>query len=290
MMKIVLSFVLLCLSCVVEALPIGNPWEVEMQPFCPCFSSTNFGVGYYGDKVFNRRMRVDQNIDGQNLKNTSITSYAGLLVYNICQTVDVFCTLGTSCINITTPDQVFDPVFNTPLFFQPTNDIVNIRSETSFSYSVGLRSILWQQGPFVLGGEGQYFFSNPHINSIDGVGSSRITYPKKNVTIKYSEWQLGLAGAVNLYFGEGVAVIPYAGISWASAKMDMGNAKEPLQPPAGIQDMLVGRVLTLFDLTNQKNWGYAIGLNLIGFNRFSFGIERRFASENAFSGTVQMRF
>jgi hypothetical protein len=52
----------LVFSCTLEALPLGNPLEPALlgNGICTpwCYPSSRFSIGFYGDYVFNRHLRV----------------------------------------------------------------------------------------------------------------------------------------------------------------------------------------------------------------------------------------
>ena len=115
------------------ALPVGNPAEASL--FCDSLFSwcwcENFGVrlGYYGDFVFDRKMKLDAP-SKDCLRRTEIYTNAGYLVINFLNRVDVFGTLGATKINIDANNQNFSP----RLFPEDKFQKFNLETDTNFSW------------------------------------------------------------------------------------------------------------------------------------------------------------
>src|SRR5262245_1833417 len=121
MKKLILT-TLVCLSMgIAYALPLGNPSEASLfkrgvllgasqcnkrDPCCFWFDAWNVRLGYYGDFVFNRNLKIDgEGLDqGEDIEITQIFTNAGYLVLNLCDKLDIFGTLGASRIHIISND------------------------------------------------------------------------------------------------------------------------------------------------------------------------------------------
>ncbi|MCH9609874.1 MAG: Major outer membrane porin [Chlamydiales bacterium] len=268
-------------------LPFGNPWNATLLsegvffdectlPFVPF--PVSYEIGYNYDHVYNRNLEIDGQ-DHSSLHRFEFSTRQALISVNLCNRVDIFGAFGASYFQIQSPLRSFNPTDSND------NGSVFINTGTDFSWGVGGRGTIWGCGPFILGAEGEYFYSKPEINSIDApFTSNRVTYAE-NASLKYQEWQFGLGASYQICLSQSIEVLPYAGITWSHAWVNMGNSQEPIDDD-GTPDFTI----TLNNLTNQKLWGYAIGLSLLGCERFSLGIEGRFANEKALTVNSAFRF
>src|ERR1700722_6433594 len=171
MKKLCIAIGLLFISTA-YALPVGNPSEASLfhreeiccDPTSPC-DFFSFGVGFYGDYVFNRHMKTDQNKD---IDTTKLFTNAGYLVINFYDRVDLFSSLGASRLSLNTSLGPFNSIDPHPLF--------EIESGTAFSYSLGCRATLFQYKCFSLGAMGQYFATRPDIKRMY-IAAGAVTYP-----------------------------------------------------------------------------------------------------------------
>lgn len=290
-MKKLVLLVLTVLSCgAAYALPVGNPSEAGLYtnglwwnnsccaPCDPCFSwcdAFSVRVGFYGDYVFNRHMQIHSGgHDQSDINNTQIYTNAGLLVLNICDWIDIFTTLGASDFSI----------FTDGGSFSSNSTMVQLDWATHWSWSVGGRATIWQCDCFSVGVEGQYFQSNPSLDSLIRYDVGEITYFNANNDTCYSEWQVGLGASYRWQTGcPGVAFIPYLAVKWAGSKFNIGDFRftEVTAPST---------VYTIRDLQSKKLWGYAVGLTATLCDAIGVTVEGRFADEKAVSVTSEFRF
>lgn len=258
------------------ALPIGNPSEasllcdgVFMQGECDIWS---IRAGFYGDYVYNDHMEVDRHGNHGSIHDTKIWTNAGYLAFNLYDRLDIFATLGASHLNIHTPRVVFGG--------SGLNNYVTIETDTDFSWSLGLRTTLWQCNCLGVGVEAQYFRACPQINYVKREGLDPV-YPS-NEHMKYQAWQVGIGASYRINIAScATALIPYLGIKVAQAWGDMGKFQSTLNSDT---------TFTFYDLRNERNVGYAFGLTLLGCNRSSVTVEARFVDEKALYVNGQLRF
>ena len=155
------------------ALPIGNPSEASLHPNgvfwdrsercigdqnLSFFDAFSIRLGYYGDFVFDRHLKVDRKDNRSKIHKTAIHTNAVYLALSVCNRFDFFGTVGASKIDISTPSSAFGA--------QSTGGLnalsVNIDTETTLSWSAGLRGTLLRWGCLSLGLEAQYFRTQPH--------------------------------------------------------------------------------------------------------------------------------
>src|ERR1700722_316394 len=145
-MKKLFMTMLTILTCgAAYALPVGNPsdasllcdgliWEGHCGDPCdPCLTwcdAFSFRLGFYGDYVFNRHLKVNHNDGNNNIEHTKIFTNAAFLAANFWDRFDVFATLGATNIGIDTNLSAFDFI---------TGPRIEVETNTHFSWSVGVR-------------------------------------------------------------------------------------------------------------------------------------------------------
>ncbi len=292
------KFLLALLSTAsLQALPLGNPADPTLfnrgciwsfpspcDPIYPCgwggdfFEMTSLRVGYVGDFVFDRHLK--NNLPAGMMKS-KINTQAGFIALNFADRLDLFTTLGASRLQLL----AISDSLNQVLRFPPASRAITIESDTRFSWSLGARASLFECGPFGVGVEGQYFHTSTHVDSVSDQ-EVFLEYPDK-VPMREREWQLGL-GAYYLFLCEGSfvsAAVPYAGIKWSSAHVNMGNSL--IINENGLSSI---SSLTLLNLCSQRRLGYALGVTLAFCNRFGLTVEARFRDERALFVNGEIRF
>lgn len=223
---------------------------------------------------------------------------------------------GTLQIQATLPAILYSS--NNFPFFDP-NSPLSLTTNPSFCYVVGLSSILWTCKNFVLSTSGHYFYTNPSIESVTlpptmeynalanlGAGnfggavpmvaSSTVYLP--NTTLNYQEWQADLCLAYALCLSRNLRAIPFVAIELAGVLVNFGNAVvttfTQIPPSVGafspIYTTPTAFTANLYDLSQQRLFGYTIGTSFIGRDRFAAGIEWRFVNETAFSVDLNFNF
>lgn len=273
-MKYFLSAIFSLLMNATYALPVGNPSEASLCHFpevceeaCGC-DHFRFGIGFYGDYVFNRHMET---VHGKEIDTTKLFTNAGYLVVNFCERVDVFSTLGVSRLCLNTSLVAFNSVDPHPLF--------EIESGSAFSYSVGARATLLRYRCLSLGMEGQYFATRPNIKRMY-IAAGAVSYPDDVLKTRYSEWQVGtgISYQYNEFF------VPYVAVKYSRSHWKLDNGK---------RFIIESNTNTfLFNLNNHKHWGYAVGLTFCPplCAQLSVTAEGRFGDEKALYINGQMRF
>jgi hypothetical protein len=276
MKKYFLTFILMVLYGTGHALPVGNPADPMLFTKGFSFHSCRYHdwwtlrLGFYGDYVFEHHGKLTGNGSHLDLPHTGLNTNAGLLVANLWRRCDLFATLGASHLFLRANRGTL------------LGNSVFLDTESSFSWSLGGKFILFQGCNWFAGVEGQYFTFSPRINFIRNEAIDEVTptinYPNKSM--HYREWQAGvsLAYAIGLRCG-GLRPIPYIGAKWSNVRADLGNLASP-----GPVSLVFGR------LEEPRHIGFAVGVTLIGCCRLSFNIEGRFADERAFALNSQYRF
>lgn len=284
MRKLQFLLILMLSSVSLGALPIGNPSDPCLfsdncgdccDASCdPCFNwceAFSLRVGFYGDYVFNRHMAVTSSNNGSDIDDTELFTNAGTVVVSMYDWIDIFATVGTTQINITTDGGAFST----------NSTIVELDFETNFSWSVGARTLLWSCGCFNFGLEGQYFSTNPDLNSMIRYASGGISYFNSNNGSRYSEWQVGAAASLRVETCyPSLVLVPYMGIKWACSNFDIGDVTFSADSIS----------YTLRNLESKKLWGYAVGVSAVLCDYVGVTVEGRFADEKALYTTMQLRY
>ncbi|MBX6687202.1 porin [Chlamydia gallinacea] len=192
---------------------------------------------------------------GKHIHDAEWATNAAYLALNIWDRFDVFCTLGASSGYFKAGSDAFSVVglfglSNTqvspsdiPNVFL-TQGVVELYTDTSFSWSIGARGALWECGCATLGAEFQYAQSKPKVETLNvlctpaqftvhkprGYKNQAFPLPEnagtdaatdtKSATIQYHEWQAGLALSYRLNM-----LVPYLGVKWSRASFDADNIR-----------------------------------------------------------------
>ncbi|WP_286027336.1 porin [Chlamydia gallinacea] len=191
---------------------------------------------------------------GKHIHDAEWATNAAYLALNIWDRFDVFCTLGASSGYFKAGSDAFSVVglFGTnqaaiaddrPNVFL-TQGVVELYTDTSFSWSIGARGALWECGCATLGAEFQYAQSKPKVETLNVLctpaqftvhkprGYKNTPFPlptdagteaaanTKSATIQYHEWQAGLALSYRLNM-----LVPYLGVKWSRASFDADNIR-----------------------------------------------------------------
>lgn len=278
---------LLATSTAAYALPVGNPLDASLlcdgvfceghcgdhcDPNLRWCDAWSWRIGFYGDYVFDRHLKVDSREDSSTIHESELYTNAVYLAFNLYDRIDLFGTLGTTEFS-----------FNGyPVKVAALNHFV-FDAETYFSWSVGLRGTIWECGNFGFGGEVQYFHTRPHINSMRDENAAPV-YPAQGARINYKEWQMGIGVGYQHYIAScATSLVPYAAIKWGHTWVDNGDILFN-NPIVSLDEFSVP------NLRNARDFGYAIGLTLVGCDKASVTVEARYLDETAVHVNTQYRF
>lgn len=254
------------------ALPVGNPADASLlcngifldkgcddgacgPNWCQALS---FRFGFYGDYVYNRYLQIVAPTRNQ-IERSRLYTNAAYLALNGWNRLDLFASLGQSKATFSGNAESF----GAPL----PGQVLMVESRPSFSWSLGGRLTLWECRCFLLGVEGQYFRTQPPIQSvIIGGGNSLAIYP--NFATRYREWQVGGGVAYRTSL-----IVPYAALKYSRTRFHVDN--------------MMG---TGVNITNRKHWGYELGATIVVCDAVSITTAGRFADEIAFHVNGQIRF
>nr|CAD29328.1 major outer membrane protein [Chlamydia pecorum] len=251
------------------------------DPCDPCATwcdAISLRVGFYGDYVFDRVLKTDVSkmflmgtaptspnnaadssttaeranpAYGKHMHDAEWFTNAGYIALNIWDRFDVFCTLGATSGYFKGNSSSFNLIGLIGISGSSlegkypnaniSNGVVELYTDTTFSWSVGARGALWECGCATLGAEFQYAQSKPRVqelNVLSNVAQFTVHKPRgyvgqtlplplsagtetdssdklKNATINYHEWQVGAALSYRLNM-----LVPYIGVQWSRATFD----------------------------------------------------------------------
>jgi len=283
---------LILLSCKSAfALPVGNPAEASLltwgvinpsyacrntNPCCFWFDNWALKIGYYGDFVFNRHLKVrgDPLGQGEDIQKTQIFTNAGYLALNLCNKVDIFGTLGASRIMIRT---------NEASWFLSGAAEGRLEWDSNFSWSAGARGTLYRANGFFFGVEGQYFQTNPNLKDYVSYAGGLFNYFNHGNNMSYKEWQAGVGVSYALTSScPSFSVVPYVASKWAWTHFDTHDF-------TFVKTDTVD-TLTIFNLKAAKWWGFAFGTTFVFWDLVDFTVEGRWGDESAFYVNGNCRF
>jgi hypothetical protein len=275
-----LLLLILLLSSSLSSLPVGNPGAASLftngiythgcaspcSYLLPWTTGMHVRTGFYGDFVYERNlMRLYyRNRGGENRVATQNTN-ALILVANTFDWIEVFGVAGQSQIDLKSRSDV--TVTDTILEFQ-----------SALSWSFGMRATAARFGNLLIGGEGQYFRTDPVGQSYTNVGSGKVTYINNMNQAHFEEWQVGFGATYLIETYYRTLLAPYLAFNVSNMRGDLRDYS--------FQDG--NQTINLFDLTAEKVWGFAVGCSMILSRQVGLTIEGRFANENALYVTGQI--
>lgn len=263
MMKKLYILISLFASSSLFALPSGNLYE----------TNTGYGVGFYGDYIYNRYMQIDRSDEHSKVTKTYIKTNAAYFSSSRFDRLNLFTTLGATNLNLTVNNNLFGRSVR-------RSEYTFLKSESAFSYSVGMRAIALQFTNMAFGVEASYFSTNPKINSSTDPRTIDIDYLDGNQHMKYTDWQVCAVQSSRFPFSKTTALFAHIAAKYNQAAINMGN--ETLFLSSGNYN--------LFNLTNSRSFGIALGLTLAENDKWSLAAEERLIDEKALCITGMLRF
>ena len=272
-----------------HALPLGNPAEPriftcgifldggdwERFSFIPHF--LDIRAGYYGDFVYNRKLKVDGpgvSSIARNMIKSEINTNAGYLALNFCERADIFATLGATKITVEANEGAW--------LSTGGGSTGIIQADDTFSWSVGGRVLLFTLGCWQAGFEGQYFSTRPQLREYYVQSDFGNIVYLSDAPTHYHEWQIGtgISYLINFCCAD-LSLIPYVGIKWSQCKFNTRNF-----------NFLDRRALrfTIVNTKSRRLWGFPIGLSLVFKRSVELNVETRWGDERALSLKGQFQF
>lgn len=255
------------------ALPVGNPadpimlqdgifFETNCEDCNPCFNWDLFSlkVGYYGDFVFDRDLKVDHDGDAF-IDHSEFYTNAGLISLNVWDRIDVYAMLGSTKGYINSNSDAF----------AVAGGRIEIETETDFSWGVGVKGTIWEYGCTAIGLDAKYFRAHPDVRRIT-LNNVTTVNPDDSIDMLYREWQVGvgIAHRINMF-------VPYFAVKWSKADVDFHGVD-------------IAGVFARRDLENRQSFGYAFGVSLVDCDMMSLNVEARLRDEKAVAVNAQVRF
>lgn len=246
-------FYLLCGS--LTALPTLNPYEPKFMSR----SNIGFYQGFYGDYVFNRNLATT-NDDA--IRSTTLNTNAAYFSIRGWHRVELFATFGSSMLNITTPATSFGNF----------SRMLSINPQDGFSWSGGLNSYLFEYGGFAMGASASHFITNSYLDRVVDLDNGTTTYLAESKKVHYTESQLSVSLCRKYNLSPDVLLMPYASGKYSNAQLSFNDLHLTLTTK---EDLVFSNLQAL------RNYGYTVGLSLIGYESANLTFEGRFYDEKA---------
>jgi hypothetical protein len=264
------------------SLPVGNPSAASLFTngvfthgcVSPCSfmfpwsNDMHLRTGFYGDYVQERHlMRLyHRNRGGENRRATQNTN-AFILVANTFDWVEAFGIVGESQVSLQSRSDV--SLTDTLLEF-----------ESTLCWSFGMRATAARFGNLLIGGEAQYFRTDPKAETYTNFGTGQVTYINQMNSANFEEWQVGFGATLLIETYYQTLFAPYLAFNVSNMRADLRDYR--------FQDGDL--TINLFDLTEEKIWGWAVGSSMILSRQVGLTIEGRFANETAVYVTGQINW
>lgn len=251
----------ICLfSCSIGyALYNANPSEPELIEegfllnYCDDFLMGK--AGYQGDFVFNRKLRAYKGAIGRMDEFYSMFNQA-VLTANIKGQYEIYGSLGTMTAKFS-----HRPHIDHKQRIYETRD--------HFTWGAGARAELAHWNGAILGANGGYQYSRPHVKWITVNGEAF----KSQAFLNYHEWQVGLGVSYKID-----CMVPYISGTYSRVGARVENIGKEILPHSH------------FKLRSRQNWGMALGCSLATDRLFDLNVEVRLFSEQALTLAGNLKF
>jgi hypothetical protein len=255
------SLFLFCLPMVAShAFFNGNPQGPALIEEGFIFSKDQpfkFELGYQKDFVF------DMKLGAKNLVDSTFQNSAALY------------DLAALRLDVWDHYQVYGLVGGVKCYFAQTlrsDNVVHYTSDSSFTFGVGGKILIYQGGGFSLGVDGQYRYASLDFPTIEKEGEY---IPQKTAKASFYGFQFGLAASYQIDF-----LTPYIGITYLYQNVHFQK----------IQAHIVSNGDARFHATSRIPFGGLIGVSLSSSKDFALTIESRFVDENALTFSFDFKF
>lgn len=239
-----------------------------------------FLAGFYGDYVFDRKMKVNQRDQASGtISTTSLHTNSMMFMVTAFDSFNLFGTVGGCKLGLVTPGVSFGA---------PSQSLTEIHAQSNLCWSIGGGGTVIEWECVGIGMNLQYFYTKPDLNrvqviALDQGGSHPYHgYVKAANSLVYHEIQasLGVASYFDICY-EFASLIPYFNLKYSNATLDMQDT--PLYNGTNL-------VSTLRTLGLQRHFGYALGATLLINDVIYTTVEGRFYDEKALHVNMQVLF
>ena len=239
----------------------GNPAQPALQPHGVIIPNSwvSVRVGYVGDYLYRQRYQDEFKLDSLISAPTFIklSTDAAEVTVNFKDRIDLYTLLGQSTLQV---DQ-------------------DIFTGWNFSWGVGAKLVLFQEGNFRIGVDAKYFQTNQVPRFLVG---ENLPYPVvTDFVLQYEEAQCSFGLSHQLSW-----LCPYISATYIVSKID----PNPLVILVRLPDSDTIVDITSKSVITDRRWGIAIGATLIGGTQTSLTIESRMLNQNGFDINGELRF
>ncbi len=240
---------------------IGNPAEPQLleNGLRTSPSWWSFRFGYFDDWVYQQTFHDEfTQIDMPQGETTmELSTYAGLLTFNIKNRVDIYGIVGSSRIQL--DEETF--------------------SKRALAWGIGSKGILFKSQDFCLGLDVKYFetYQKPKYFVVENLPYNIVSRYK----LKYHEIQAALGLSYRIW-----NFVPYVNATYLLSHI------EPTPPVLLVRLPDLDEVVDVYSksVVGKNHWGLAAGLTLIDCAMVSLSFEWRLLNQNAINVNGEIRF
>jgi hypothetical protein len=252
-------FFLGCCFCL-QAIFVGNfasPCLDTESAFLPQYSWFGVRAGYVYDYIYKGRYEEKFKTLSSTPSHTKILTQVGLISFMIKKHLDIYGFMGKSHF------QLDDLIYSNP----------------RFSWGAGAKLTIAKFYKFRLGIDGKYFYMAPRASFFSL--EKKIAPLISDFFMEYEEIQgaIGLSYKIDPF-------VPYAGLVYLHSSVEPHPKLGLLQIP--LTDVIMD--FTTNSAVSRRSWGAVLGTSIVSGKKFFLNLETRFAYQNAYSLSGELRF
>lgn len=241
---------------------VGNPGDASLMEASilnlrPSWWS--FRVGYLDDWIYRQNFRDEFPVQGTPITQTNmkLSTYAGLLTFNLKDRLDLYGLIGSSRLQI---DQ-------------------EIFTKRALGWGVGLKLTILRSQNFFLGTDFKYFETRqkPKFFVVDGLPYNIVS----NYRLNYQEIQAAVGMSYRAWI-----FAPYINATYLIAKIE----PEPPILLVRLPDVNEKVDVESKSIITNERWGMALGLSLVDCQKATLSVEWRCINQYALNVNGEIRF
>jgi hypothetical protein len=241
-----------------SALYLGNPAEpqlIEEGLFTEPDHMAAGKIGYQGDWVSDRKLRGQGDGRGR-IDQFEVWMNQGVATLNFIDRIELSASLGSM----------------TTTFSQRRHAdgiLRQFQTHDGLTVGTGLSLLLMQWKNTILGIDGKYQYSTPHLKWVSVNGTGHASGGK----VVDREWQVGMALSYTADL-----FTPYIGASYSSVHARVSGLSGAVYPDSH------------FEMRSRHRFGLAVGCSLSQTKKIDLTLEARMIDEQAVTGAINIKF